>query len=161
MRHIAEITPRHREQAVTSETSDYAKHLMGYMVSRLMAVYGPRFQATYKTDDELIKAQREWAADLERMVPEQYGDTGNQKRAVLAKSAIDDAVNHIKRNMGNGERYEWPNVGSAVRLAADCVVPSLWAKPPAIEHQALPIEESQKRLAEALRKLNNGSTENE
>ena len=129
-------------QPVTSETSDYEKHVMGYLVARVRRVYGPRFDATYKTDDAVITAQREWVKTLGNVIPPQYGDQGDKIRAKIAKNTIDRAIDYIKYNAGPGQRCEWPNIGAIVGIVRDFAQPHTFFKAPALEKKITPKEKA-------------------
>lgn len=123
---IAERMLRNRSlpnQEETRAVSDYERNVMGYLVHRLQVIYGPKFDGVYKTDDMVIQAQREFVHDLGDIIPDQYGDRDDQKRSAFARQAIDSAMNVVKRNMGRGEHFEWPNIGAIVRLVRDCAQP--------------------------------------
>ena len=70
-----------------------------YFFHRLKAVYPGRYQAAFRTDEDEVRAKREWSSEIGR----------------YDKQSIMRGFERVKSLIAEGDRdYQWPNIGAII-----------------------------------------------
>ena len=98
----SQITQQGANSAIIPDNATpYQQKATLYAYTQLQSVYGQKYRAAFKTEEELRNSRRQWATNL-----------GN-----LEREQIDKGIELLKLELAaDNPKYEWPDIGRFIGL---------------------------------------------